>query len=65
MRTPCYGCDKRHAECHCVCPDYKAFRAEKEKQYAERRRQYIIGDTIKRPMYERIGAWQRRKGRRG
>jgi hypothetical protein len=25
-KTPCYGCDKRSATCHCECNDYKLFK---------------------------------------
>ena len=63
--TPCRNCTERHATCHIDCEKYRAFRAEKDKQYEERKIQYIISDTIKAAKYKRIYAWRRRRGRYG
>ena len=31
MNAPCYGCGRRQAGCHASCPDYQAFRADRER----------------------------------
>ena len=63
MKTPCYGCDKRSAECHSTCEQYKEFRAWKESQYEERKIKYIVSDTLNRPRRERADR-MRKKGKR-
>jgi hypothetical protein len=65
MKTPCYGCKERHATCHCSCELYKAYRAEKERDYERRVISSTVTDALYRPMHERVDAWRRRKGRRG
>ena len=48
---PCYNCDKRTVNCHCVCEDYKEYKnllaeqnAEKNKENDKERnyRQYVL-----------------------
>ena len=31
-KTPCYGCERRDAHCHCSCEDYKRFSQAREKE---------------------------------
>ena len=38
MANPCYGCQKRHENCHSECEDYQDFARERE----EIRRQKIL-----------------------
>lgn len=40
--SPCMDCPDRAVGCHGRCEQYKAFRAEKEKEYAFRHEQYVI-----------------------
>lgn len=35
MSAPCYNCERRSAECHASCEDYKDF-AQERREYAER-----------------------------
>lgn len=36
--TKCKGCQERHVGCHGTCPDYIAFKAEREKELEEIRK---------------------------
>lgn len=38
--VPCYGCDKRHSDCHSFCDEYKAYskaRADQSKMICKKR----------------------------
>ena len=36
MKPPCRGCPERESLCHASCPKYLKFRAEKDRECAER-----------------------------
>ena len=36
MKAPCKDCEKRHFNCHGTCPDYQAFRLDRDKRCEER-----------------------------
>lgn len=42
MISPCKDCPDRTIECHGQCERYKAFRKEREKEYAWRHEQYVL-----------------------
>lgn len=42
MSSPCKDCPDRILGCHGRCERYKAFRAEREKEYAWRHEQYVM-----------------------
>ncbi len=37
MKAPCKDCENRHPSCHSHCEEYKAFRAEIDREREERR----------------------------
>lgn len=39
---PCKNCKLRRLGCHADCEPYKAYRAEREKEYAERERMATV-----------------------
>lgn len=42
MISPCMDCPDRVVGCHGRCERYKAFQAEREKEYARRHDQYVM-----------------------
>lgn len=43
--TPCYGCNDRTEDCHCICERYKEYEAARDKRYEEKRkRMQYLGD---------------------
>lgn len=44
MNAPCKDCPKREPLCHASCPEYTAFRAERENVYRERVKALEIAD---------------------
>lgn len=57
--TPCYGCNERTEDCHCICERYKEYEAERDKRYEEKRkRMQYLGD-ICYMQNERKKAWYR------
>jgi len=35
LKSPCYGCTRRTAECHATCPEYGDYTAAKAQENAE------------------------------
>lgn len=31
MSAPCYQCEDRHPKCHCTCPKYQEYSAERQR----------------------------------
>lgn len=42
MISPCMNCPDRMVGCHGRCERYKAFRAERENEYALRHERYVM-----------------------
>ena len=41
----CHNCPDRRQGCHSVCEDYLAYRAKKDKENEERRKEQLITDV--------------------
>lgn len=48
MKNPCHHCQKRQMACHSTCPDYLAWRNEREKANEARRANNELQDAIYR-----------------
>lgn len=63
-QSPCYGCERRSAECHGSCSDYGQWRVEHERENEQRRiqrerRQKTRAREFKTPFSTKeIGYWQ-------
>ena len=40
ISSPCKGCPDRHKRCHSECPDYIAYREQKDGELAHERAEY-------------------------
>ncbi len=57
--TPCYECNDRTEDCHCICEKYKAFEKARNERYEERKKlSQQLGD-ICHMHNERKRAWYR------
>ena len=61
MTTPCKDCTKREFKCHGRCPEYQAFRAEKDKQNAQHINDIQLRETLIQGSTRR-GITPRRRG---
>ena len=65
MNPPCRGCPEREPLCHATCPKYLEFRAEKDREYAERVAKRQVRDAHAEAVYRqtRPKLMKRKRGR--
>lgn len=55
MKAPCNGCDRRLVGCHGLCPEYKAWKTEREKQKeAQREETPELSRSMKKHIWRRM-----------
>ena len=54
MKTPCNGCDHRLVGCHSLCPEYREWKAEWEKQKASKPKSHELSRGMKKLLWRRM-----------
>ena len=55
----CHNCPDRRQGCHSVCEDYLAYRAKKDKENEERRKEQLITDVKITSTIKTKSRWER------
>ena len=55
----CHNCPDRRQGCHAVCEDYLAYRAKKDKENEERRKEQLITDVKITSTIKTKSRWER------
>jgi hypothetical protein len=57
----CLGCEERQVGCHSTCPRYLAIKAERDKEYLERRKEARAEADIEDFKFKSVERMMRRK----
>lgn len=65
MKPPCRGCPEREPLCHASCPKYLEYRAEKDRECAERAVDCQVRDVIHEAIYKQRKPFLMKRKREG